>query len=547
MTRTPTQPIRQATYRILAADHLADQGLAFLRGEPDVEVDSRPDLGEDELAAVVGDYDGLIVRSAAQITAKVLSQPGQLKVIARAGVGVDNIDLHAATAAGVLVLNTAEASTITTAEHTFALLLALARHIGPAHQSMARGEWKRSGFAGHQLAGKTLGIIGFGRIGRTIAERALAFGMQVQAFDQYINAATMMDGKIKMRARFEDMLPDSDVLTFHVPLNDQTRDMLNASNLAQCADGVLIVNASRGGVINEEALLAALNSGQVAGAALDVFSSEPLGSDSPLRQHDRLLLTPHLGASTVEAQQAVSTDAAVAVLDYLRGKSVRGAVNVTGLRLDLDPLQACYVDLANRMARLLDPMISGGVKAITLQIRSQELGTVATTIERMSLIGLLQSHLDTPVNLVNARHISDQRGIELRTVTSESAATEGPQLAIEVVADGRRGGQPHRIVGRVYHDMRPRVVEINSYHMDMIPAGCMVLIQNDDRPGMVGLVGVEFGRANINIADMAISRRDQTALMVLKVDADPPDQLLDHLRQQEGICRVAIVKLPDEK
>ena len=547
-THTPARPPEKSTtFRILAADDLAEEGLDFIRAQTDAELECNAGLSEQQLAATVGDYDGLIVRSGVQVTAQVLARPGRLKVIARAGVGVDNIDLDAATSAGILVLNSAEASTITTAEHTFALMLGLARHIGSAHHSMVGGSWDRASFGGRQLAGNTLGIVGFGRIGRTIAQRALAFDMTVVGYDPFINASTMMDGQVRMVDQFVDILPLADILTFHVPLNDQTRGQLNERTLAHCRAGVLIVNASRGGVVDELALHAALESGKVGGAALDVFETEPLPQDHPLRKHSRVLLTPHLGASTLEAQKAVSTDAATALLDYLRGHSVRGAVNVTGLRLDLDPLQTCFVDLANRMSRLIDPMITDRVSAVTLQITSPDLASAATTIERISLIGLLQNHLDVPVNLVNVGHIAEQRGIELRTVTTDAGPSRGPQLAIEVAADGRHGDQPHRISGRVFDDMRPRVVEINGYHMDMIPAGCMVLIQNDDRPGMVGLVGSEFGRAKINIADMAISRRDDTALMVLRVDTEPPESLLTRLRQGAGIKKVARVVLPEEQ
>jgi D-3-phosphoglycerate dehydrogenase len=548
MNNAPTTRIaeRTATFRILAADRIAQEGLDFIASQPDTEVLSRTGLSEQELADTIGDFDGLIVRSGAKITARVLERPGRLKVIARAGVGTDNIDLDAATAAGILVLNTAEASTITTAEHTFALLLALARHVGPAYASMREGAWQHSGFDGRQLAGKTLGIVGFGRIGRTIAVRALAFDMNVIAFDPFINAATTMEGRVRMSDRFEDLLPHADILTFHVPLNDQTRALLDRRTLSLCREGVMVVNASRGGVVDEGTLLEGLQTGKVGGAALDVFETEPLPSDSPLRSHDRVLLTPHLGASTLEAQQAVSTDAAAAVLEYLRGKQVRGAVNATGLRLDLDPTQACFADLANRMARLLDPMMGGRIRAVTLHIASPQLTAVAATLERICLVGLLQSHLDVPLNLVNAGHVAKQRGIEQRTVTAEHDPSTGAQLVLEVSADGRGEGKPHRIEGRVYDDMRPRVVQINGYHMDMIPAGFMVLILNDDRPGMVGLVGTQFGEARINIADMAISRRDHTALMVLKIDEPPGDELLDRLRTCPGIRKVALVKLPKE-
>jgi D-3-phosphoglycerate dehydrogenase len=356
-----------------------------------------------------------------------------------------------------------------------------------------------------------------------------------------------------MYRSFAELIPHADILTFHVPLTDETRGLLNRETLAACRKGVMVVNAARGGVIDETALVEALESGQCGGAALDVYENEPLAPDHPLRKAPRILLTPHLGASTVEAQRAVSVDAAASLLAYLRGEGIHGAVNAGGLRLDLDPLQQRFVDLAQRMAKLISPMITRGVASVTFELSGQELTAAAGTIERMSLVGLLQAHLDVPLNIVNVRHVAEGRGIQLRTVTAADGPARGAQLAI--VVTGPPGSvdpntdpadQTRRIVGRVYTDMRPRVVEINGYFMDMVPAGVMVLIQNQDRPGVIGMVGTEFGAAGVNIADMAISRRGDTALMVLKVDNDPPESLLANLRRQPGLLKVAIVKLPAE-
>ncbi len=543
-------------FKILAADKLADEGLDYLRSQPDVELVNKPGLKEPELAAIAGEHDAMIVRSGVTVTAKVLENPGRLRIIARAGVGVDNIDLEAATSRGILVVNSAEASTITTAEHAFALLMALARNIGPAYKTMAEGGWDRNRFNGRQLSGKVLGVVGFGRIGRTVAERALAFGMQVVAYDPFYAQPTAMDGKVKMFPSFIDLAPHADILTFHVPLTDQTRGLLNRESFCKCRKGVLVVNASRGGVVDESSLIPAIDAGQCGGAALDVFESEPPTADNPLRKHAKILLTPHLGASTVEAQQAVSVDAAASCLSFLRGESIHGAVNAGGLRLDLDPIQLRFVDLAQRMAKLISPMITRGIASVTFELAGAELSPAAGTIERMSLVGLLQGHLDVPLNIVNVKHVAEQRGIKLATVKVEDpsgASKAGPHLAIiikgpagAVDATTPHGDQTRRIVGRVYQDMRPRVVEINGYFMDIVPAGSMVLIQNQDVPGQIGMVGTEFGKAGVNIADMAISRRGDTALMVLKVDGDPPTNLIDGLKAKHGILKVAVVKLAGE-
>ncbi|MEX0654454.1 MAG: phosphoglycerate dehydrogenase [Phycisphaeraceae bacterium] len=533
-------------FKVLAADKLAKQGLEFIQSQADAELVNKPGLSEDELAAIVGEHDAMIVRSGVTVTAKVLENPGRLKVIARAGVGVDNIDLAAATAKGILVVNTAEANTITTAEHAFALMLAMARNIGPAYKTMNAGGWDRSKFQGRQMAGKTLGIVGFGRIGQAIAERALAFEMDVVAYDPFINAETMLDGRVKMFKDFTDMLPECDLATFHVPLNDQTRGMLGKETWKLAKPGLMVINAARGGVIDEEDLIDALESGQCGGAALDVYTSEPPAEDSPLRTHPKVLVTPHLGASTVEAQQAVSVDAASSCLMYLRGDGVKGAVNAAGLRLDLSPVQTLFADLARRMTRLLGPMITEGIGDVSVEFSGQELGSAADALLRIALADLLNQHLSVPVNLVNVMHVAEQRNITAKSVKHEEGKF-GPQLTLNVTG---ANGETRRIVGRVYEDRKPRVVEINGYHMDMIPAGDMVLVQNQDKPGIIGLVGNEFGQETVNIADMSISRRETadgaTALMVLKTDAPAPEALVNRLRARPGILKVAPIKLPPE-
>ncbi len=541
------------TFKILAADKLAKEGLDFIDSQPDCELVNKPGLSEDELAAIVGEHDGMIVRSAVKVTAKVLENPGRLKVIARAGVGVDNIDCDAATEKGILVMNSAEASTISTSEHAFALMMALCRNIGPAYKTMAEGGWDRSKFTGTTLSGKTLGVVGFGRIGRTVAERALAFGMDVMAFDPFINAATMLDGKVKMFSDVKELFPKADILTFHVPLTDQTRGMLGKETFGLCKPGVLVVNAARGGVVDEKALLEAVESGQCGGAAIDVYPTEPPPEDSALRRHPKILVTPHLGASTREGQTAVSLVAAEQLIEYLRGKGVRGAVNVAGLKVDLDPLQGAFVDLAHRMAMIISPMVTRGIAGVTITLEGKGLTAAAGTIERTALVNLLKHHLTDPVNIINVNAVAEQRGIDVRTTTSEEGGKHGAQMSIEIIGPrGAVNGKTHpedktrKIVGRVYDDMRPRIVEVSGYHMDMVPAGTMLLIQNEDRPGMVGLVGNEMAEAQINIADMAISRRDDTALMVLKVDGELSESVLNRLQARPGILKAAVIKLEGE-
>jgi D-3-phosphoglycerate dehydrogenase len=560
----------QTTYRVLAADKLAQEGLDWITQQPDAELVNKPGLSEDELAKIIGDHDAMIVRSGVTVTPAVLANPGRLKVIARAGVGVDNIDLPAATAAGILVVNTAEASTLTTAEHALSLMMALARNIGPASATMRAGGWDRSKYKGVQLAGRTLGVVGFGRIGQAVAARALAMEMDVLAYDPFFAGDSAMDGRVRLYRDFDQMLPKLDIVSFHVPLNDATRGMLGAKQFATAKAGLMVVNAARGGVVDESAIIEALDAGQCGAVALDVYTEEPPPEDSPLRTHPKVLCTPHLGASTVEAQQAVSVDAAAACLAYLRGEGIKGAVNAGGVRVDLDPLQSAYVDLAERMATLISPMVTRGIACVTVELVGSAVAKAAGTVERSALVGLLRGHLDTPMNVINAADVAARRGIKLKCSTVEDApgspgavgpagGTSGGAGQLSISIEGPAGAvtaatptadRARRIIGRVYEDHLPRVVQINGYVMDMVPAGQMLLIQNDDTPGMVGLVGQTLGDAGVNIADMTISRRDNeaggaTALMVLKLDAPAPEAVLATLRDQPGVLKVAQVGLAD--
>ncbi|MEM7624543.1 MAG: phosphoglycerate dehydrogenase [Planctomycetota bacterium] len=560
-------------FTILAADKLADEGLDFVNTQADATLLDRPDLvalkkdrGQEAVDAEVGQLlaqggvHAMVVRSGIKVTPAMLESPGDLKVIARAGVGVDNIDLAAATDRGILVVNTAEASTITTAEHAFTLMMALLRNVGPAYKTMTVGGWDRNKFAGRQLHGMTVGVVGLGRIGRTFAERALAFGMTVVGYDPFVNADIQLGPHtVKTFRSFEDMAPHVDILSFHVPKTPETTGMLNAETFKLCRKGVFVINAARGGIVDETDILAACDSGRCGGAALDVYTSEPPPEDSPLRTHPKILVTPHLGASTQEAQTAVSVDAAKACLAYLRGEGISGAVNAGGVRVDLTDLQAAYVGLADRMARLISPMVTRGISELDIEICGVDLGPAAGTIERTALVGLLQRHFDTPLNVINVGSVADQRDIETRITKLDHAKAAPTQLTFTIHgpkhcvddAPDHEADKVRRIVGRVYDDLQPRVVEINGYAMDMVPAGHMAIIQNDDRPGVIGIVGTEFGSADVNIADMTISRRANedgsgaTALMLLKLDAAAPAALHEALAQHDGILKIAAVHLPE--
>ena len=537
--------------RILVADKLAEEGLDFLK-QNQAEFDAKVGLKEDELAAVVGEYDALIVRSGAKVTAKVLAKPGKLKAIARAGVGVDNIDLEAATAKGILVLNTAEASTLSTAEHALALMLSLARKIPQAHAALKGGqlEWKkRSVYQGTQLAGKTLGVVGLGRIGRTVASRALAMEMSVIAYDPFFTAPTALDGRVKLVRDFDEFLGQIDVITFHVPGGEGTKHLLNRDRLmTKCRPNLLVVNDARGEVLDEIALADALKEKKIAGAAIDVYAVEPPPKDHPLLSLENVVLTPHLGASTDEAQTAVSVDACKAILAYLKSGEIRGAVNAGGLKLDLPADERPFAELARRIGALLAPLCDTGYKTITLRVSGTRAPKLMATLQRLAAVELLRPHLNTDVNVINVEHVARSRGIELVAIQEASPPAGLVGDIIGVRADGP-DGQSHRVLGTVYADGLPRVLRIDNYSMDMIPEGHMVLIVNQDQPGVIGTVGSSFGDAQVNIADMVISRDygqdgKATALMVIKTDSQPPESLINRLKARPNILRVKTLMLP---
>ncbi|HEY7086775.1 MAG TPA: phosphoglycerate dehydrogenase [Tepidisphaeraceae bacterium] len=538
--------------KILVADKLADEGLDFLK-QTGSGFDVKVGLKEDELAGEVGKYDALIVRSGAKVTAKVLTNPGKLKAIARAGVGVDNIDLDAATAKGILVLNTAEASTLSTAEHALALMLSLARKIPQAHAGLKSQqlEWKkRSVYQGTQLAGKTLGVVGLGRIGRTVASRAVAMDMNVIGFDPYFSAPTALDGKVKLVRDFDEFLAQIDIITFHVPGGEGTKHLLNRERLfGKCKPNLLVVNDSRGEVLDEYALADAIKEKKIAGAAIDVYATEPPPKDHPLFGLENVVLTPHLGASTDEAQTAVSVEACKAIIAYLNSGEIRGAVNAGGIKLDLPPDEAPFAKLAQRIGCLLAGFVDAGYKTITLRCSGTRAPKHMNTLLRLATVELLKPHLgEGSVNVINVEHLARGRGVELVQVHEPNPPSGLVGDIVGIRADTTDGAS-HRILGTVYQDGLPRILRVDDYNMDMIPEGQMVVMQNKDMPGVIGLVGTSFGDAQVNIADMVISRQfnkdgSATALMVLKIDSVPPDALLNRLKARPNILKVKSVKLP---
>lgn len=526
--------------KVLVADKLAEAGLERLREAEGVEVEVKTGLSEDELAAIVGEYDGMIVRSGVKVTQKVLASPGRLRAVARAGVGVDNIDLEAATHAGILVMNTPDANTIATAEHSIAMMLSLARKIPAACKHVKDGKWQRSQFVGTQLLDKTLGVVGLGRIGSAVAKRALGFGMRVLAYDPFYHGETALDGKVKLVETLGDLLSVSDYLTLHAALSDETRGIINEESLSHAKPGIRIINCARGPLIDEAALAQAVKSGKVAGAAVDVYGAEP-PAGNPLVELDEVVCTPHLGASTREAQLAVTVEAVDLLLDYLINENIQTAVNVTGFRMPMSERDKVYIDLSRRVSAILSSLCTSGIGDVKITTRGGSLEPLSGTLSRCVLTELLRPHIGETVNLINAEAIAADRGIQVSTTHVMQTEDFAETLTVAV----QSGQRSIDIEGTVFNDNLPRVLAIDGYRMDMIPEGHMIIIRNDDQPGVIGLVGTLMGSRSVNIADMTVSRREQTALIVLKIDAEPPQAVLDELlARTPPIQRVRTVSLP---
>ncbi|MFQ5462877.1 MAG: phosphoglycerate dehydrogenase [Phycisphaerae bacterium] len=526
--------------RILVADKIADAGIDALKGAEGVEFDIRHGLSPDELAGIISEYDGILIRSAVKITQATLVRPGKLSAIARAGVGVDNVDLQAATEAGVLVLNTPDANTISTAEHTIAMILALHRRIPDAHAHVRQGAWKRSSFQGEQVAGKCLGIAGFGRIGRAVATRALALKMNVIAFDPFVSGEAALDGAVRLVGSLEELLAEADCVTLHTALSEETRGLIGREQLAKMKASARLINCARGALIDEAALADALNEDRIAGAALDVYQNEP-PADSPILSAKNVVLTPHLAASTAQAQRRVSIDAVEALLAYVLRGEIRSAVNVAGLPRSLSAKSRAFVDLCGRMGTVLSAWAHEGVERVSVTVYGEQLGELAPTLSLQALASIVGPHLDGRLNLVNAKEQATRRGIAVEHVVRSIGEDRPESIAVGIgIGDAR-----HEIEGTVLTDRLPRILSIDGYRMEIVPERCMALIFNDDKPGVIGLVGQMCGEAGINIADMALSRRGDTALMVLKLDEPLPANLQKSLRALAPPIRsLSTVSLP---
>lgn len=526
--------------RVLVADPISDQGLAVLRNGAALHVDVQPGLAETELIGAIGSYDALIVRSGTQVTQRVIESGERLRVIGRAGVGVDNIDVDAATRRGIVVINAPEGNTLATAEHTIAMMLSLARWIPAAHMSVVRDRaWQRQQFIGMQIHGKTLGVIGLGRVGSQVARRAQALGMNVVAFDPFISAERARELGVTL-ADVDDVCKAAHVLTVHTPLTPATAGLIGRDQFALMQDGVRIVNVARGGVIDEDALYDALQEDKVAGAALDVFSVEPPWNNR-LLQCERVIVTPHLGALTVESQINVAVDVAKEVVRALKGEPVRQAVNLPVVPVDMVERMLPYVDLAERLGRLYTELVGGGHGRIEVMYSGQLAELDSAPLTRAVLKGMLDPILQESVNYVNASLVARERGIQ---VVDSRSADEGEFQNLITVRGVADDGAERMVAGTLSGQAAPTLIYIDGYRVNVDTAGHLLIARNVDRPGMIGRVGTLLGESGINIAFMQVGRKavGSHAVMVLGVDDPISTPVMERLAQVRDLWDTRVVK-----
>jgi D-3-phosphoglycerate dehydrogenase len=531
-------------YRVLVTDKLPEEGLGLLKADPELEVVVDTSLAKDpaRLKAAMGQADGIVIRSGTTLTAEVLADQARLKAIVRAGVGVDNIDVPAATRQGIVVMNTPGGNTVSTAEHTVALMLALSRNVPQASASLKGGKWDRNKFTGTQLEGKTLGVIGLGRVGLAVAKRALGFDMKVVGYDPFLSAERAAELGIESVPGLEELWGKCDYITLHTPLSAETRNLVDARAIERMKPGVRIINCARGGLIDEEALIAALDAGKVAGAAIDVFDPEPPAADLPVVVHPKTVVTPHLGASTEEAQLAVAEEAARLLIDFFRRGQVRFSVNMANLnKAELEDLRL-YLDLGRRLGMLHAQMDRGTAKRATIRYRGEVASKNTRLITASFAAGWLEAALEQEVNLVNAEVLLRERGIALVEETSTDTGDFGTLIHTEVETERKTYTAAGTLFGRQY----VRLVKLGQYHLDAHLDGPMLVFTHHDRPGLIGFIGTTFGRHGVNIAQMNVGRKQPRgeAIGVVNLDSVPPDEALREVESQEDVLSVSLIKLP---
>lgn len=552
--------------KILITDRIAQEGIHLLHSQlPEAQIDERPGLKPDELKAIIGDYQALIVRSETQVTSDVLAAATNLKIVGRAGVGVDNIDTEAATRQGIIVVNSPTGNIIAAAEHTIAMLMALARHIPAAAANMKVGKWEKSRFLGVEVRNKVLGVIGLGKVGMAVARRAQGLEMQIVAFDPFASPEQARKADVTMMS-MEEVLQQADFVTLHTSLTSGpqgTKGLIGERELRLMKPGARLINCARGGLIDEEALLKALNENHLAGAALDVFSQEPIRDNALLNQlvaHEHVITTPHLGASTEEAQVGVATDVAEQIVLVLRGGLPRAAVNAPLILPETLKMLQPYMTLLEKMGRLYTQLQPGPLSKIELSYSGEIASYDLRPLQAALIKGLLESVSEVHVNLINAQLLAKERGVEIVEQKSTTPAEFANQVTLRVVSQNDHASsltndeRIDALSGTVMHG-EPRIVRVGRYRTEFVPEGYILFCRNIDQPGMIGHVGTILGKAAVNIRHMDVGpsvrkaraydveRPTEPALMVISVDNPIPDWALQEIRRAGDIFGVKVVNL----
>ncbi len=519
-------------FRVLIADKLSPAAVAIFE-ERGITADVKPGLSPEEQKAIIGDYDGLAIRSTTKVTADMLAAAKKLKVVGRAGIGVDNVDIEAATEAGVVVMNTPFGNSVTTAEHAIAMMMALARQLPAADRSTRAGKWEKSRFVGVELSGKTLGIIGCGNIGSIVANRAQGLKMRVIAFDPFLSPERARDIGVE-KVDLDTLLGRADVITLHTPLTEQTRNVLSAENLQKTKKGVRIVNCARGGLVDEAALAALIETGHIAGAALDVFAVEP-ARESPLFELDDVIVTPHLGASTAEAQEQVALEIAEQMSDYLLKGAIINALNMPAVTAEEAPRLKPYMQLAEQLGSFAGQLTETGLKGVKITYAGEVAELNTRPLTQIILKGLL-SPLLASVNMVNAPAVARSRDIGVTTVETEDL--DGYRTLVTVEVSTERG--PREVCGTLIHEGAPRVVRIRGIDIEVRLAPHMLYVRNEDKPGFIGALGGVLGDAGINIATFHLGRNKPggDAIALIEVDAAVPEAVLAKIQALPQVLQV---------
>lgn len=524
--------------KVLVLDGVSEKAVAILR-DNGIDADVSPTLPQDELIAKIPEYEGMIVRSQTKVTAEVINAGEKLKVIGRAGVGVDNVDVDAATKRGIIVMNAPDGNTISTAEHTVAMIMALSRNIPQAHAALKEGKWDRKKYTGVEVNGKVLGIIGLGRIGTEVAKRMMVMGMTVLALDPFMTEEKAERLGIRL-VGLEELLAEADYITVHTPLTPETKGILNAETLRRTKKGVRIINCARGGIVDEEALADAIEAGHVAGAALDVYSTEP-PTNSRLINLPQVVTTPHLGASTQEAQVNVAVDVAVEMSKALKGESFKNALNIPSVRPEVLKVLQPYFSLAEKLGMFLTQLAEGRMSKVEIEFSGEIANYDVSPLTTQIIKGVLRPALNGEVNMVNAPVLAKQRGLKISERKEVSNADYANKLKVRTVtAQGEIV-----IAGTLFRQNDERVVEINGYHFEVVPHGNLLIAPHTDRPGIIGQVGSLLGEAGINIAFMQVGRKEVggSAIMALTVDSPVPQDVLEKIKKVDGVEDVKQVKL----